>query len=63
MLVSPAGYAVIDPISKPKDHELPPLEVYPWRAIHLSRRTGGMIFQAGRDVYLPIAQPWRKTSG
>ena len=32
MLVSPAGYAVIDPISKPEDHELPPLEIYPWRA-------------------------------
>lgn len=31
MLVSPAGYAVIDPISKPEDHELPPLETYPWR--------------------------------
>lgn len=30
MLVSPAGYAVIDPISKPEDHELPPLEIYPW---------------------------------
>ncbi|MCP4140798.1 MAG: hypothetical protein GY755_11000 [Chloroflexi bacterium] len=31
MLVSPTGYAVIDPISKPEDHELPPLEVYEWR--------------------------------
>jgi hypothetical protein len=31
MLVSPAGYAVIDPISKPEDHELPPLETYIWR--------------------------------
>jgi len=31
MLVSPAGYAVIDPISKPEDHELPPLEIYQWR--------------------------------
>jgi len=31
MLVSPAGYAVIDPISKPEDHELPPLETYNWR--------------------------------
>ena len=31
MLVSPAGYAVIDPISKPEDHELPPLETYDWR--------------------------------
>jgi hypothetical protein len=31
MLVSPAGYAVIDPISKPDDHELPPLETYNWR--------------------------------
>jgi len=30
MLVSPAGYAVIDPISKPEDHELPPLEIYNW---------------------------------
>ncbi|MCP4422374.1 MAG: hypothetical protein GY805_37675 [Chloroflexi bacterium] len=31
MLVSPAGYAVIDPISKPEDHDLPPLETYSWR--------------------------------
>lgn len=31
MLVSPDGYAVIDPISKPEDHELPPLEIYTWR--------------------------------
>ncbi len=31
ILVSPAGYAVIDPISKPEDHELPPLETYTWR--------------------------------
>jgi hypothetical protein len=31
MLISPAGYAVIDPISKPEDHELPPLETYEWR--------------------------------
>jgi len=31
MLVSPAGYAVIDPISKPEDHGLPPLETYTWR--------------------------------
>ena len=31
MLVSPAGYAVIDPISKPEDHALPPLESYAWR--------------------------------
>jgi NAD(P)-dependent dehydrogenase (short-subunit alcohol dehydrogenase family) len=31
MLVSPAGYAVIDPVSKPKDHKLPPLEIYKWR--------------------------------
>jgi hypothetical protein len=30
-LVSPAGYAVIDPISKPEDHDLPPLEIYDWR--------------------------------
>jgi len=31
MLISPAGYAVIDPISKPEDHKLPPLETYSWR--------------------------------
>lgn len=31
MLVSPTGYAVIDPISKPEDHNLPPLETYDWR--------------------------------
>lgn len=31
MLVSPTGYAVIDPISKPEDHTLPALETYPWR--------------------------------
>jgi len=31
MLTSPAGYAVIDPVSKPEDHELPPLETYEWR--------------------------------
>ena len=31
MLISPAGYAVIDPMCKPEDHELPPLETYHWR--------------------------------
>ena len=31
MLISPKGYAVIDPISKPEDHESPPLEIYNWR--------------------------------
>jgi len=31
MLVSPAGYAVIDPVSKPEDHQRPPMETYPWR--------------------------------
>jgi len=31
MLVSPAGYAIIDPVSKPEDHKLPPLETYKWR--------------------------------
>jgi len=31
MLVSPEGYAVIDPVSKPEDHDLPPLETYAWR--------------------------------
>ena len=31
MLVSPAGYAVIDPVSEAEDHERPPLETYFWR--------------------------------
>lgn len=31
MLVSPDGYAVIDPVSKPEDHEMPPLEIYKWK--------------------------------
>lgn len=29
-LVSPEGYAVLDPVSNPADHKLPPLEVYNW---------------------------------
>ena len=31
MLISPAGYAVIDPVSNAEDHERPPLQTYPWR--------------------------------
>lgn len=31
MLTSPKGYAVIDPVSKPEDHKLPPLEIYDWK--------------------------------
>ncbi len=31
MLTSPQGYAVIDPVSDPADHERPPLESYDWR--------------------------------
>jgi len=31
MLISPEGYAVIDPISDPADHDRPPLETYAWR--------------------------------
>ncbi len=30
LLVSPEGYAIIDPVSKPEDHEKPPLEIYDW---------------------------------
>lgn len=30
-LVSPEGYAVIDPVSNPEDHKVPPLEVYEWK--------------------------------
>ncbi len=30
MLVSPEGYAIIDPVCKPEDHKRPPLEVYDW---------------------------------
>ncbi len=30
-LVSPQGYAVLDPVSNPEDHKLPPLEVYDWQ--------------------------------
>lgn len=30
-ITSPQGYAVIDPVSDPDDHEKEPLEVYPWR--------------------------------
>jgi len=30
MLISPEGYAVIDPVSKEDDHKVPPLEVYKW---------------------------------
>jgi len=29
-LVSPEGYAVLDPVSNPQDHKHPPLEVYDW---------------------------------
>jgi hypothetical protein len=31
LLISPTGYVVIDPISKPEDHKLPPLELFKWR--------------------------------
>jgi len=31
MLVSPEGYAVIDPVSNPGDHKTPPLEIYKWK--------------------------------
>lgn len=31
MLVSPEGYAVIDPVSNPEDHKIPPLEIYKWK--------------------------------
>ena len=31
LLVSPEGYAVIDPVSNPEDHKNPPLEIYAWR--------------------------------
>jgi hypothetical protein len=47
MLVSPAGYAVIDPISKPEDHELPSLEVYDWRE-------GGRLEAALATTNLPL---------
>ncbi len=30
-MVSPAGYAILDPVSKPEDHQLPLLETYTWR--------------------------------
>ncbi|MCY3412833.1 MAG: hypothetical protein INQ03_14445 [Candidatus Heimdallarchaeota archaeon] len=30
MLVSPEGFAVLDPISDPEDHNIPPLEVFDW---------------------------------
>ncbi|MFI3202307.1 MAG: carotenoid oxygenase family protein [Eubacteriales bacterium] len=30
-MVSPKGYAVIDPVSDPDDHEKEPLQVYEWR--------------------------------
>ncbi len=30
-LISPEGYAVLDPVSKPEDHQLPLLETYTWR--------------------------------
>lgn len=31
LLVSPEGYAVIDPVSSPEDHKKPPLEIYNWK--------------------------------
>ena len=30
-LTSPAGFAILDPVSKAEDHQLPPLEQYTWR--------------------------------
>lgn len=30
-ITSPKGYAVIDPVSDPDDHEKEPLEIYPWK--------------------------------
>jgi len=30
-LVSPEGYAILDPVSNPEDHQHPPLEKYSWR--------------------------------
>lgn len=31
LITSPCGYAILDPVCKPEDHELPPLEVYDWK--------------------------------
>ena len=31
LLTSSKGYAVIDPISRPEDHDVPPLTCYPWK--------------------------------
>jgi len=31
MLVSPEGYAVIDPVSNPEDHKVPPIEIFEWK--------------------------------
>ena len=31
LLTSPEGYAIIDPVSSPEDHEKPPLQIYEWR--------------------------------
>lgn len=47
MLISPAGYAVIDPVSKPEDHKLPPLEIYKWRE-------GGRLEAAIATTHIPI---------
>ena len=31
LLVSPEGFALLDPMSDKEDHKLPPLQSYPWR--------------------------------
>ncbi len=30
LMISPEGYAIIDPVCKPEDHKKPPLEAFPW---------------------------------
>ncbi|MFI3168343.1 MAG: hypothetical protein R3Y06_00160 [Faecalibacterium sp.] len=30
LMISPEGYAIIDPVCKPEDHKRPPLEAYDW---------------------------------
>lgn len=51
LLVSPEGYAVIDPVSNPEDHRNPPLETYEWKA-------GCRLEAAIVTTQLPMMKPY-----
>ncbi len=60
-LVSPQGYAVIDPMSDPADHTLPPLEAWDWKPgcrLEAARARASMPFMHEREfVVLNAVDP------